>query len=83
MVYALGHALMVAALGFLVIVLGINLPARIDHWAERLVGLTLLLLGAYIISTLIFLPAHLPKSSYMLLRDGYHHARRAWKRNKD
>ena len=81
MVYALGHALMVAALGFLVIVLGIRLPARVDRWAERRVGLTLLLLGAYIISTLIFRPAHhLPKSLYMLFHEGYHRAKLAWKR---
>jgi high-affinity nickel permease len=82
MVYALGHALMVAALGFLVIVLGIRLPASVDRWAERLVGLTLLLLGAYIISTLIFRPAHhLPKSRYMLFHEGYHRAKLAWKRH--
>ena len=80
MVYALGHALKVAALGFLVIVLGIRLPASVDRWAERLVGLTLLLLGAYIISTLIFRPAHhLPKSRYMLFHKGYHRAKLAWK----
>jgi high-affinity nickel permease len=83
MVYALGHALMVVALGFLVIVLGISLPASIDRWAERLVGLTLLLLGAYIISTVAFRPAHLPKSRYMLLHEGYHRARQAWKRHND
>jgi high-affinity nickel permease len=84
MVYALGHALMVAALGFLVIVLGIRLPASVDRWAERLVGLTLLLLGAYIISTLIFRPAHdLPKSRYMLFHEGYHRAKLAWKRHEE
>jgi High-affinity nickel-transport protein len=84
MVYALGHALMVAALGFLVIVFGISLPASVDRWAERLVGLTLLLLGAYIISTLAFRPAHhLPKNRYMLLHEGYYRARHAWKRHND
>jgi len=84
MIYAFGHALMVAALGFLVIVLGIRLPAGADRWAERLVGLTLLLLGAYIISTLVFRPAHhLPKSRYMLLHEGYHRAKMAWKRPEE
>jgi high-affinity nickel permease len=83
MVYALGHALMVAALGFLVIVLGIRLPASVDRLAERLVGLTLLLLGAYIISTLVFQPSHhLPKSRYMLLHEGYHRAKLAFSRRE-
>jgi hypothetical protein len=84
MIYAFGHALMVAALGFLVIVLGIRLPASADRWAERLVGLTLLLLGTYIISTLVFGPAqHLPKSRYMLFYEGYHRAKLAWKRHEE
>lgn len=71
MVYALGHAVTVALLGSIVILFGINLPAGVDRWAERLVGLTLLLLGIYILTTLILKPGHLPKSRYMLLRQGY------------
>lgn len=71
MVYALGHALTVALLGSLVILFGINLPAGIDRYAERLVGLTLLLLGIYVLATLIFKPGQLPKSRYALLHQTY------------
>jgi high-affinity nickel permease len=81
MIYALGHALTVAGLGSIVILLGISLPAGIDVWAERLVGLTLVVLGIYILGTLVFRPDDtLPKSRYMLLHAGYHRARLALKR---
>ena len=76
MIYALGHACTVAALGSIVILFGISLPAGIDRWAERLVGLTLLVLGIYVLGTLILKPAgHLPKSRYMLLHQAYHRTR--------
>jgi high-affinity nickel-transport protein len=76
MVYALGHALTVAGLGSIVILLGISLPAGIDRWAERLVGLTLLALGMYVLGTLILKPAGtLPKSRYLLLHRAWHIAR--------
>ena len=84
MVYALGHALTVAGLGSIVILLGISLPAGIDRWAERLVGFTLLLLGIYVLGTLVFRPEDtLPKSRYMLLHAGYHQARLAFKRREE
>jgi high-affinity nickel permease len=70
-IYALGHALTVALLGSIVILFGINLPAGVDRWAERLVGLTLLLLGIYVLGTLILKPGHMPKSRYALLHQGY------------
>jgi high-affinity nickel-transport protein len=72
MTYALGHALTVALLGSIVIVFGIHLPASVDRWAERLVGLTLLLLGIYVLGTLLAKPSALPKSRYMLLHQSYH-----------
>jgi high-affinity nickel permease len=76
MIYAIGHAVTVAALGAIVVIFGISLPAGIDRWAERLVGLTLLLLGIYVLGTLILRPAdYLPKSRYMLLHQAYHRAR--------
>ena len=76
MIYALGHALTVALLGAIVIVFGISLPAGVDRWAERLVGLTLLLLGIYVLSTLVLKPnGHMPKSRYALLHEGYHRTR--------
>ena len=82
MVYALGHALTVAGLGSIVILMGISLPAGIDRWAERLVGLTLLVLGVYVLGTLVFRPADVtPKSRYMLLHEGYHRARLALRRS--
>ncbi len=84
MVYALGHALTVAGLGSIVILLGISLPAGIDRWAERLVGFTLLLLGIYVLGTLVFRPEDtLPKSRYMLLHAGYHRARLVFKRRAE
>lgn len=84
MVYALGHALTVAGLGSIVILLGISLPAGIDRWAERLVGFTLLLLGIYVLGSLVFRPEDtLPKSRYRLLHEGYHRARLAIRRSSD
>ncbi|WP_188757633.1 hypothetical protein [Edaphobacter acidisoli] len=79
MIYALGHALTVAALGSIVVVLGVHLPTGIDRWAERFVGLTLLVLGIYVLGTLIFRPAGtLPKSRYMLLHHAWHHTKLAF-----
>ena len=84
MIYAFGHACTVAALGSIVIVFGISLPAGVDRWAERLVGLTLLVLGIYVLGTLILKPAgHLPKSRYMLLHQAYHRTRIALLQQRD
>jgi high-affinity nickel-transport protein len=85
-IYALGHAVTVGLLGSVVILFGVHLPAGIDRWAERLVGLTLVLLGIYVLSSLILKPSeNLPRSRYMLLHRGYHlasHAlRRRWNNN--
>jgi high-affinity nickel permease len=43
--YALGHAFTVAALGVAVLQLHMGLPEGLDHWTEKLIGLTLILLG--------------------------------------
>lgn len=76
MIYALGHALTVAALGSIVVALGVHLPTGVDRWAERAVGLTLFVLGIYVLATLIFQPAGtLPKSRYMLLHSAWHRMR--------
>src|SRR5271169_773941 len=53
LVYVLGHAATVAVLGGAVITFQRSLPARIDNWAERAVGLTLVLLGIYVLGTLL------------------------------
>ena len=46
--YALGHALVVFALGLGAIVLGEQLPAGVDDVMERIVGVTLVVLGVYV-----------------------------------
>jgi high-affinity nickel-transport protein len=50
--YALGHAFTVVALGAMVILLHIPLPARLDAWTERLIGATLIVLGIGVATSL-------------------------------
>ena len=72
MLYVAGHALTVALLGTAAIVLRIGLPPASDRWAERLVGLTLLLLGLYVLGT-FFRPGthhHAPRTRITLLING-------------
>jgi high-affinity nickel permease len=58
MIYALGHACMVAALGIMVLVVHIGLPAGLDHSTERLIGLTLILLGLGVAAGILRKDAH-------------------------
>jgi high-affinity nickel permease len=51
--YALGHACTVVALGALVILLHISLPSHLDAWAERLIGVTLIVLGVLVVANLV------------------------------
>ena len=51
MFYVLGHAATVSVLATAVIFFQKSLPAGIDRWTERLVGLTLLILGVYVLAT--------------------------------
>ena len=51
--YALGHALVVFALGVAAIVAAERLPTSVDGVMERVVGATLVLLGVYVIVSLI------------------------------
>jgi hypothetical protein len=51
LLYVSGHALTVAVLGAAVIGFRVTLPAASDKWAERVVGLTLLVLGVYVLGT--------------------------------
>lgn len=53
LIYVFGHAATVALLGGVVILFQRSLPARIDGWAERAVGFTLMLLGLYVLGTLL------------------------------
>jgi high-affinity nickel-transport protein len=67
LVYVTGHAATIAALGGAVIAFQRTLPARIDGWAERAVGLTLIVLGVYVLGTLLRRGSALPKSRGALL----------------
>jgi hypothetical protein len=51
--YALGHATVVFALGVLAIVAGDLLPASIDEVMGRVVGVTLIALGVYVVVSLV------------------------------
>jgi hypothetical protein len=51
--YALGHALVVLALGVVAIMAGDFIPAGIDEFMTRVVGVTLLVLGVYVIVSLV------------------------------
>jgi len=51
LLYVAGHATTIALLGSAAVVFRIALPAASDRWAERLVGLTLLVLGLYVLGT--------------------------------
>lgn len=66
LLYALGHAATVAALGSVVIFFQLSLPRGIDRIAERLVGLTLVFLGIYVLGSL-FRGDYVPRSRFALL----------------
>lgn len=53
LMYALGHASMVALMACAVIVLHVSLPRGMDSWMERLVGLTLIVLAMYVLAKLV------------------------------
>jgi hypothetical protein len=52
-VYILGHAITLGALGAMVILFRHTLPHQVDRWAERAVGATLVLLGVYVLGSLL------------------------------
>lgn len=66
LLYALGHAATVALLGTAVIFFQLSLPHGIDRIAERLVGLTLLILGVYVLGSL-FTGNSAPRSRFQLI----------------
>src|ERR1700722_8733538 len=70
LLYALGHAATVAALGSTVIVFQLSLPHGIDRIAERLVGLTLLVLGVYVLGSL-FTGNPAPRSRFHLMAGAF------------
>jgi high-affinity nickel permease len=70
LVYAFGHAATVAALGGAVILFQRSIPKSIDNWAERAVGLTLVILGVYVLGTLLWEKAsYVPRSRAAILMD--------------
>jgi high-affinity nickel-transport protein len=72
LLYVAGHAATVALLGAAAVIFRIALPAASDRWAERLVGITLLLLGIYVLGT-FFRPgthSHAPRTRITLLVNG-------------
>ncbi|HVR88245.1 MAG TPA: hypothetical protein VHG53_01705 [Candidatus Limnocylindria bacterium] len=79
--YAVGHASVVAALGIAALLLGAILPAWIDPLLERVVGATLVLLGIWVlISVVQYLRGageFRMRSRWMLVFDG---VRFAWAR---
>jgi high-affinity nickel-transport protein len=58
MTYAVGHAFTVAALGVAVLELHLGLPEGLDHWTERLIGLTLIVLGVGVVAGILRKDAH-------------------------
>lgn len=72
LLYVAGHAATVAVLGAAAVIFRIALPPASDRWAERLVGITLLLLGLYVLGT-FFRPgthSHAPRTRITLLVNG-------------
>ncbi|MGC1450996.1 MAG: hypothetical protein WA830_13260 [Candidatus Sulfotelmatobacter sp.] len=73
LLYVAGHATTVAVLGSAAVVFRIALPAASDRWAERLVGVTLLVLGLYVLGTFFRSSTHSharPRTRITLLING-------------
>ncbi len=58
LLYVAGHAATVAVLGTAAVTFRMSLPPASDLWAERLVGLTLVALGVYVLVTFFRPSAH-------------------------
>ncbi len=70
LLYVSGHAVTVAVLGAAAISFHLSLPAATDRWAERVVGITLLVLGIYVLTSLVRKTGHYhahPKTRITLL----------------
>jgi hypothetical protein len=73
LLYVAGHATTVAVLGAAAVAFRLSLPAASDRWAERLVGLTLLTLGIYVLGTFFHPLSHShfrPRTRITLLLNG-------------
>lgn len=51
--YVLGHALVIIILGLAAVLVGVNLPNWVDNVMEPVVGITLIILGLWLISSII------------------------------
>jgi high-affinity nickel permease len=77
LLYAAGHATMIALLGSIVILFQLSLPHRLDSWAERLVGVTLIVLAVYVLGNLAWgSPQAIPPSRGALIIRGFRRLRR-------
>ena len=82
--YALGHAAVVFGLGCLAIIAGSAIPDGLDHWMGRIVGLTLIWLGVWVIVELIRHGRDFRlRSRWMLVLDGTFAGVRRVARNSD
>jgi hypothetical protein len=80
LIYVLGHATTVAVLGAAVIGFQRSLPARLDYWAERAVGLTLVILGVYVLGSMLRQKeAYRPRSRASVMIGAF---RWAWRKGK-
>ena len=69
--YAVGHAAVVLVLGGALILAGATIPESLDTWMGRVVGLTLVLLGGYLVIDLVRQgPDVRLRSRWMLVIDG-------------
>lgn len=79
--YVLGHAAVVLVLGVVAIVVGRSLPAWADALMGRVVGFTLLILGGYVVYSLVRHRGQVRlQSRWMLLISG---ARRVYRRGRN
>jgi high-affinity nickel-transport protein len=73
LLYVAGHATTVGILGAAAVGFRISLPPSSDRWAERLVGITLLVLGLYVLGTFLR-PGHQhsarPRTRVTLIANG-------------
>ena len=71
MLYAIGHAVAVFALGTAAIAFGLAIPDSVDNWMGRIVGVTLIALGIWILVELVRKGRGFRlRSRWMLIIDG-------------
>ncbi len=73
--YTVGHVLAIAAIGSMSVAFGLSLPAGATAVIERLVGVTLIIFGCYVLFVLFARPGTLVRQSrVMLIAAGIRHA---------